>query len=206
MKTTKTTHGFSIIEVTVSTILLSVLIAASANAIARDTSAHRALTAQLGPEIRAQYALERIATELRMAGEFGEDRDEGADFDDGEDTNGNGVLDSDWNVPDGATNLDRIEFNRRVDLKDEDGNTITSGVYSRRIAYFIEDGTLVREWDVTAPDGSTETRRTIMVEKVVDMRISRTGLLVRVELDAILPTEIYAPGRRTYETRIWLRN
>ena len=123
----RTVRAFSIIEVMVSTVLLFALIAASASAIARDTSAHRALTAQLGPELRAQYALERIATELRMAGEFAEDRDEGNDLDDGEDTNGNGVLDSDWNVPDGATNLNRIEFNRRVDLQDDDGCLLKTG-------------------------------------------------------------------------------
>ena len=91
-------RGFSIVEIVLAALFLALLIGAATSAIARDHVAHRTIIGQYGPEMRAQHTLERIAAELRMAGEWAEDRDHDGALDDGEDTNENGDLDADWNL------------------------------------------------------------------------------------------------------------
>ncbi|MHC4932588.1 MAG: PilW family protein [Planctomycetota bacterium] len=200
------TRGFTLVEVVIAATIFLLLFGAAATAIVRDQRTHGVLAAHFGPEMRAQHALERIATELRMAGEWGEDRDHDGELDPGEDTNENGELDSAWDLEDGAANQDRISFNRRIDLRDAEGDLLASGIYSPRVSYRLEGTDLVREWDHTLPDGAMVTRRAVIAKGISGLRFDRSGVLVTVSLDVLLPKLIYEPGARRLRSRIWLRN
>ena len=64
----------------------------------------------------------------------------------------------------------------------------------------------MREWDASDEEGNVRTQRAIVAAGIAGLRFSRSGTLVTVSLDYDLPTDIYAPGRRTVTTRVWLRN
>jgi prepilin-type N-terminal cleavage/methylation domain-containing protein len=199
-------RGFTAVEVLIAAVLFGVLLAGVASALVSDTQASRVLLAHLGPEIRATTALDRITSDLRMAGEWGEDRNHDGVMQEGEDTNENGVLDADWSLPDLAANQPSITFNRRIDMTDETGTLVRSGIYSRPVTYRIVGTDLVREWVRTLPDGSTQTLRAVMASRVRALRFSRAGQLVTVQLDIELPPAISRTGFRTLTSRVWLRN
>lgn len=199
-------RGFTLVEMIVASAIFAMVFGAAAAAVARDQQTHRVVSAQFGPELRALSTLDRIATELRMAGEWAEDKDHDGELDPGEDANGNGVLDAAWDLPDGAVNQDHISFNRRVDLRDEEGEIVTAGVYSRRVTYRLDGTDLVREWEHDKADGEIEIRRAVIARKVGALRLTREGILVTVSLDVVLSKQAYAPGLHTLQTRVWLRN
>lgn len=199
-------RGITLVEVVIAAAIFVILLGAAAVAVARDQETYRALTTQVGREIPARHALERIATELRMAGEWAEDKDHDGELDEGEDSNDNGVLDAAWDLPDGASNQAHIHFNRRVDLRDETGALVASGIYTRAVGYRLEGTDLVREWEHGEEDGSITLRRTVIARGIGGLRFSRTGVLVTAELDLIVPERAYAPGSRTLALRVWLRN
>lgn len=198
-------RGYTLLEVVIAGTLLAILMGAAAVAVSTDTRTHRVLVAQTGAEMRAQKALDRIVAELRTAGEWGEDRDHDGVLDDGEDTNGNGVLDANWNLPDGINDANTISLNRRIDDMVA-GEIVASGIYSRRITYRLDKTSLVREWDRTGPGGKTRTLVAVMAEGVTGLRFSRKGPLVTVEVDVRVPEDVYVKGKRTYSSRVWLRN
>lgn len=199
-------RGVTLVEVVIAATIFVILLGAAAVAVARDHETYRALTTQVGREIPARHALERIATELRMAGEWAEDKDHDGELDDGEDSNENGVLDSAWDLPDGASNQDHLHFNRRIDLRDEAGALLASGVYTRAVGYRLEGSNLIRESEHGQAGGSVVLRESVIARGISGLRFSRAGVLVTVELDVIVPERTYAPGRRTLATRVWLRN
>lgn len=199
-------RGFTLVEVLIAAVLFAVLLAGVSSALVSDTQASRVLLAHLGPEMRATNALDRITSDLRMAGEWGEDRNHDGAMQDGEDTNENGILDADWSLPDLAVNQPSITFNRRIDMTDETGTLVRSGIYSRPVTYRLVGTDLVREWQRTLPDGATQTLRATMASRVRAIRFSRTGQLVTVQLDIELPLSISRTGLRTLTGRVWLRN
>jgi prepilin-type N-terminal cleavage/methylation domain-containing protein len=198
-------RGFTLVETIIAATIFAFVFGAAAVAVARDQQTHRVISAQLGPELVALNTLDRIATEMRMAGEWAEDRDHDGELDPGEDGNGNGILDAAWDVPDGAVNQDHVSFNRRIDLRNEEGETIATGVYSRRVTYRLDGTSLVREWEHEA-GGEVQTRRAVIARRIGALRFTREGLLVKISLDVLLPKQAYDPGLRTLETRVWLRN
>lgn len=199
-------RAFSLLEVTIGGAILVMVFGVAASALVRDQHTHRVLTAQLGPELTAQDALERIATELRMAGEWAEDRDHDGQLDPGEDGNGNGILDAAWDLPDGAIGQDRLSFNRRIDIRGVDGSVVACGVYSRRVTYRVQGTDLVREWECAGAGGTVEIRGAVVAHDIGALRFSRSGVVVTVAMDVLLPQDVYEPGRRTLTARVWLRN
>ena len=170
-------RGFTILEMSIAAAMLSMIFGAAAVAISGDKQTHRALVAQTGAEMRGQLALEKIAAELRLAGEWGEDRNHDGQLDEGEDTNGNGVLDANWSLVDGAKDADVLTFNTRIDDRVE-GETAVSGIYSRKITYRLEEGGLIREWARTDLDEEVEVLRSVVATGLSALRFSRKGSLV----------------------------
>jgi len=200
-------RGFTIVEMVLASTILIVLFGAAAVAMIGDQRAERVLTAQIGPEMRARDALERLATELRMAGVHGEDRNANGVMDEGEDVNVNGRLDADWNLADGTFNQAELTFNRRIDFENVEEGTSASGVYSSPVRYLLDGQSLVRIWSRTDPDtGETQEIRHVVASGIVGLRFSRTGDIVTVALDVRLPPRVYKTDKRTISTSIWLRN
>lgn len=199
-------RGFTIVELVIASTILLAVFGAAVVALLGDSRAERVITAQLGPEMRARSALERLASELRMAGLRGEDRNDNGALDDGEDVNGNGRLDADWNLEDGVQGQAQLEFNRRIDVVDEDGEA-ASGVYSSPVRYSLDGRNLVRTWNRTDPDtGDLVEVRHVLAAGISAVRFSRVGTVVTISLDVKLPPKIYKSDIRTYTTSIWLRN
>lgn len=198
-------RGVTILELAISVFVLLLLVMISSAALIRDRSTYRTLTEGLGSELRARDALERIASDLRLAGEWGEDANRNAVLDDGEDLNGNGILDAHWNLADGAESQNTVSLNRRMDER-LDGEIKASGIYSGRISYTLEGDRLIREHVAVRPDGSTHLDRAEIASRISALRFSREGRLIEVGLDLRLPAEVYAPGVRSYTATVWLRN
>jgi len=199
-------RGFTVLEVVIASGVFALLLGTVALAVAGDQETARVLVAHMGPEMRARSALERITSDVRMAGEWGEDRNHNGVLEVGEDTNGNGVLDCDWSLPDGAVNAPSLSFNRRIDEMDDEGELVASGIYSRAVTYRLRGTELMREWGRTREDGTIETIRAIVAREVIGLRFSRTGALVTVSVDVRLPSIVSTTGVRTLTTSIWLRN
>ncbi len=199
-------RGFTIVEMVLGSAIFLVMFGAAVVALIGDQRAERVLTAQIGPEMRARDALERLASELRMAGVRGEDRNDNGNLDDGEDVNGNGRLDADWSLPDGTLDQAELTFNRRIDMVNEEGDGV-SGVYSSPVRYVREGETLVRFWSRTDPDsGETREVRHVVASGISGLRFSRQGSVVTVALDLRLPPRVYKTDKRTITTSIGLRN
>ena len=197
-------RGVTLIEIAAAAMLMTMILGAAAVALSSDTKAAAVMLAPAGAELKVNAALERIATELRMAGEIGEDLDREREFDPGQDAKGNGVLDADWNLADGASNQPNLSFNRRIDLYDEDGNITATGIYSRRVTYLLQGTDFVREWEVTLPSSVVQVRRAVLARGVTGLSFSRTGQLVTVSVTVTVPAPLN--GTRTLATQIWLRN
>ena len=153
------------------------------------------------PLMRGQKVLERMGAELRMASEWGEDRDKDGELDPGEDTNGNGVLDADWSLADGVCEK-TLSFNRRIDLRDEYGTVIATGLHSRRITYRLVEDKVIRQWQVTKPGGSVATRTAVMARGIKDVQFCRQGPLIQATVEVRLSKEV----SHTFTTRTRLRN
>lgn len=200
-------RGFTIVEMVLGSAIFLAIFAAATMALIGDTRAERVLTAQIGPEMRARDALERLASELRMAGLRGEDRNDNGELDDGEDVNANGRLDADWSLEDGATDQPELTFNRRIDLENHEEGTCVSGVYSSPVRYMLDEECLVRFWTRTDPEtGETRQVRHVVASGITALRFAREGTLVTVALDLRLPPRVYKTEQRTIATTIWLRN
>jgi hypothetical protein len=194
------------VEIVIAGAIFVMVFGAATVAVARDQETHRVLAAHFGPELGALHAVDRIAAELRMAGEWGEDRDHDGELDPGEDCNGNGTLDADWDLPDASVDQEHISFNRRVDLRNAAEALDLVGVYTRRVTYRLEGTSVVREWEHEGVDGSVEVRRAVIARGARRLRFSRLGLLVTVSLEVRIQEAAYAPGARTFTVRVWLRN
>jgi type II secretory pathway component PulJ len=200
-------RGFTIVEMVLGSAIFLMLFAAATIALIGDQRAERVLTAQIGPEMRARDAVERLAAELRMAGLRGEDRNDNGELDDGEDVNVNGRLDADWSLVDGATDEPELTFNRRIDFENPEEDIKVSGVYSSPVRYFRDGESLVRIWTRTDPEsGEAQQLRHIVASGICGLRFTRRGTLVTVALDVRLPPRVYKTESRTITTSIWLRN
>ena len=132
-------RGFTLVETLISLVLFGIVLGTVASGLARDSNAQDVIMANVGPETKARALLHRISQELRSSSVWGEDLNHNASktLDVGEDLNGNGVLDADWNLPDGYTTTD-LSFNTRHDLTDSTGTVIASGVFSPKKRYYID--------------------------------------------------------------------
>ena len=199
-------RGFTLLEVLIATGIFVFIVTGATMAISQDARALRVIGGHLGPEMKARSALDRVSSELRMASVWGEDRNHNLVLDDGEDTNENGTLDSDWSLEDGGDPASYITFNRRMDAVDESGTVVGSGVYSGAVSYKLEGDRLVRVWNTQVAPGVIVTRRTTLAEGVLALRFKRSAEIVTVSIDVRLPPRIYKTDRRTLSTRVWLRN
>lgn len=199
-------RGFTMVEVLIAGGIFCLLMATVGSALLVDTQTQRVLVAQMGTEQKARTAIERITTEIRMAGVWGEDLNQNGALDPGEDLNGDGEFDADWNLEDGAVPRADLTFNRRVDEVDDLGQTVASGVYSARVTYKLAEDRLIRESIHLSPDGSRTVRSAELAKGVVGLRFSRVDRLVTVALDVRLPKGMQKADRRTLESSVWLTN
>jgi len=199
----------------------------------QDTQTHRALVSQTVPQMRLNDAMERITTDLRMAGIWGEDRNRDGEFDPEEDLNGNGVLDSDWSFPKTTTTkiepMDSISFNvRRDELDAATGEIVAAGVYTTRVAYRLVGDDLIRETTAYDEKGVEEVTRAVIASGVSELRFlyepgasgtavpteegeslpagTYDGGLVRVRISCDIPEPGGTVQRRTLTGSVWLRN
>jgi len=197
-------RGFTLIEAMVSLSVLAVLMGSVASGLVSDSRAHEAFVAHMGPEMKLRRILNRMATEVRMAGVWAEDRDHDGVLDDGEDLNGNGILDSDWNLPDGARH-NELAFNAREDVRDETGKVIATGHYTPKSRFFLEDGTLCRE-RTRMVDGNPVTARASLANGLKALEFERVGGLVVIRATVTVNLSGGRTQDHTLETRVWLRN
>ena len=198
-------RGFSLLEILIATGIFVFVVTAATMAVSQDARSLRVLGGHLGPEMKARAALDRVSAELRMASVWGEDRNHNLSLDDGEDTNDNGSMDSDWSLEEGADPVSFITFNRRMDAVDESGNIVGSGIFSDAVTYRLEGDRLIRLWNVRVGE-NVVTKRTTLAHGVMDLRFNRTAEIVTISIDVRLPPRIYQTDRRTLSTRVWLRN
>ena len=199
-------RGFTMVEVLIAGGIFCLLMATVGSALLLDTQTQRVLLAQMGSEQKARTAIERITTEIRMAGVWGEDLNQNGALDAGEDLNGDGEFDADWNLEDGGATRSDLSFNCRVDDVDDLGQTVASGIYSARVTYRLAEDRLVRESVHVNPDGTRAVRRAELAAGVIGLRFSRVDRLVTVSLDVRLPKGAHKSDRRTLESSVWLTN
>jgi len=197
-------RGFTIIEAAVSLAMLAILMGSVASSMVRDSSTHRALVAHMGPEMKVRRVLHRVATEIRMAGVWGEDRDHDGELDEGEDLNLNEQLDSDWNLADGTERAD-LAFNARQDLRDEEGTLLATGVYAPKTRFYLENGTLFRE-RTRIVEGKPEVVRAVLATRIEKLRFAREGGLVVIGATVRVTLGGGQTQVHRLETRVWLRN
>lgn len=200
-------RGFTLIEASISILIFALLLGTVSISLVRDTNAQEIINAHVGPEMKVRGVLHRIGVDLRMAGVWGEDLNHNASgvLEPGEDLNLNGVLDADWNLADGASTSD-ISFNTREDLRYNAGNVISTGVYSAKKRYYLENGTVFREV-TTYPGGTATVKRARLADNVKNLTFSRAGGLVRVRAVVDVRTARGGDAKDSIlETRVWLRN
>jgi prepilin-type N-terminal cleavage/methylation domain-containing protein len=200
-------RGFTVLEVSIAAGIFAVLLGAAVSAFSGDGRVERELTKSVGPEMRARHALDRIVSDLRMASILGEDLNGNGNLDDNEDLNDNGLLDSNWNLIDGAVDAPRLQFNRRIDLRDTDGEMVAVGVFSRIVAFYVEGDRLIRYWEATDFDnGKTVRNRTVLAAPIAGVRFSRTGGVIRVSIDYLVKSAGGKTTRGTVTSSVALRN
>lgn len=121
--------------------------------------------------------LRRMLEDLRTASRTGEDTNNNSVMDDGEDENGNGRLEADWNVT-----LDNLTFNR----------LLPDGTFSLPITYKLNGEDLVREAMVNVGGAKASA---VIVRRVTMFKVEEVGLKMRITL------EIRKPGAGGSETR-----
>jgi hypothetical protein len=114
--------------------------------------------------------LRRITEELRSATRFGEDRNKNKALDSEEDTNGNGRLESDWQVTSTS-----VTFNRYM----------PSNVFSLPITYRLTGTNLER---VVMQDPSGKTAVTVIARSVSAFEVSDAGGRISILLKITKPT------------------
>ncbi|MHC4937443.1 MAG: PulJ/GspJ family protein [Planctomycetota bacterium] len=199
-------RGAILVEVVISIVIFAALMGTVGAAIVTDTNAHAAVVRQAGPELAASRVLDRITTELRMAGAWGEDLDRDGVLDAGEDLNENGLLESDWSLGDG-TSADALTFNHRTDYVDPVSNLTYIGTYAPPTRYRLANGDIIRErFGVDESGEPYLAQRTVLASGVQSLTFTRTGSLVRVRLRIGIPQKGGGIRTRTLETQTWLRN
>ena len=200
-------RGFTILEISFAAVLFAATFGAATRAMIADRSTEKVLVAQLGPESDARRALAQLTAELRMAGLYGEDTNRNGVLDSGEDVNDNGLLDSDWNLVDGAKDQPSLTFNRRIEIRYTKEDLAPSTVYSRKVAYLVKDGRLMRVAEQTDfATGETGHREHVVARNVHAVRFSREKNVVTVSMDVVYPPNLFKHSKRTLTERIWLRN
>ena len=202
--TKHTQRGFTVLEMVIATSIFLVLLGTAVVAISVDTRAGRVLVAQVSPEIAARTAMERMTTELRMAGIRGEDRNGDGVLQDSEDLNENGEMDSDWNLEDGKSQ-DTLTFNRRIEVQYTKDDEVFQSEYSRAVTFKLDDERLVREATETI-NGVTRTTTVVLARPVTRLAFSRDSAVIKVELDVRLPKDVYKADTRTLIMNVRLRN
>lgn len=200
-------RGFSLLEVALAGAVFVVLFGAAARTMVQDKTATRVVTAQAGPEMRARHALERMASEIRMAAMRCEDRNNNGTLDPDEDVNGNDVLDQDWSLSDGTQDQATLGFNRRVAVLGAEDETVPGTGYTTSIVYSIEGSRLVRTaMQIDEGTGDFVPERAVMADGVSGLRFARDGNVVTIAIDVSLPAGAYRHPHRTISERVLLRN
>ena len=197
-------RGFTLVELAAAIGFFIVLLGGIASALATDTRTARALVVNVSAETSARRAVERLVSELRMADVKGEDLNEDGVLDTDEDTNLNGVLDADWSLADGATNAAAVSFNLTTDEWHSDGTLSASGIMTSRVTWRILNGRLVREQQPI--DASRAVQRSIILDRVSAVRISRSGPIVTVSLDVPVPSDVSRYATKTVTAQVRLLN
>ncbi|MFQ5504283.1 MAG: type II secretion system protein J [Planctomycetota bacterium] len=157
--------GFSLVELTIGMALLSTILYLVNSTLVGGQSAAKTTEVEMSLTDTMRITLRRISEELRSSAEHGEDIDGDHVLDPGEDTNGNGNLEDDWQIT-----ASSITFNRRL----------PDGTIALPVTYRLQGNTLER---LTVIDITEGPQITPIATGVADFRVQRVGNRIDVTLD-----------------------
>jgi len=160
-------RGFTFIEVAIAAAIMTVVAGVGMSLMMTGTRVYAQGSKRTNASTRATAIMDRILSELRMASIVAEDLNRNDDPDDlvREDTNGNGRVEDDWSLADGAT-ASEITFNAVRGLK----------IYSEPIRFFFDGERVYREFGATSPD------KAVLARDVTALTFTRRGRLVLIHL------------------------
>jgi hypothetical protein len=179
--------GISAVEIAVGATLGGSMLFAAGMMTKSAGDASNAAFHRNGLMMRSNRVMDRLCSELQMAGFHGEDENRDGLLEPGEDSNLNGVLDSAWSLPDGAT-ANFVTFNR-----------VENRYYwSSPITYTVRDNTLFR-----TEEGEDEK---LICRDVSSFSVQRQGdeVIVRLTLQDMDRTK--RQWSETIERRVYVRN
>jgi len=159
-------RGFTLIEVAMAAAIMTVVAGVGMSLMMTGTRVYASGSKRTNASTRATAIMARILSELRMGSIHAEDLNRNDDPDDlVEDTNGNGRIEDDWSLANGAT-ASEITFNAVRGLK----------IYSDPIRFFFDGDRVYREFGVTSPD------KAVLARDVKALTFTRRGKLVLIHL------------------------
>ena len=160
-------RGFTFLEVTLAAAIMTVIAGVGLSMMMTGGKLYAAGSSKMSASTRANGVMERILAELRLASIQAEDvnfNNDPGDLD-SEDFNGNGRIEDDWSLADGAT-AQEITFNA----------VRGSGTYSKPIRFFFDGKRVMREFGADTPDRAT------MARDVKALTFTRRGRRVTVHI------------------------
>lgn len=156
-------RGFTLVEVSVASFLLLVVIGATLSALSSGRKASKRTLSSINVEEQAHALLNKIADEVRWASKIGEDTNGNDALDPGEDLNSNGRLEDDWLLLPNS-----IRFNAR-----------RMNGFQLPTTYALQGSTLLRI-NMTNPAG---TMRSVAVAKNVSkFQVSEADGMIKFEV------------------------
>ncbi len=172
--------GVTLVEVSIYAVLISILLVAAMGIVFVSHESRDQASRIMDADVAVRAVLRRMHDELIGAGKNGEDVNGNGLLDSGEDVNGNGKLEADW-----AVSASKITFNR----------ILPDGTWSGPITYEFVNGSLIR----TARDALTGTESKVnLAHGVTEFTVSESQGEVLVTLGI---EKWDSPGRTFSETR-----
>jgi type II secretory pathway component PulJ len=186
--TTRTREsGLSLVEVTIAVALTTIVMVAAVMTLRTGNQSSKDLLSDIDAERTIRKVLQQFSTEVRFASRQGEDTNSNNIFDTGEDTNGNGRLEDDWNLT-----LSSLTFNvRRSD-----------GGFSLPIQFTLVGDELRR----IVQDASGQTSVTVIARNVTRFRVKDSGGGISAELRLQAVSKTGAVLTRTRSITVQPRN
>jgi len=178
----KRNRAFTLVEIIVASAILTVIAGTGLALVMTGQKSYVSSSNQMQASTRAGAVMERMLSELRMASIRGEDLDEDDDVADltGEDLNGNGRIDDDWNLDSGDT-ASTISFNK----------VERAGLYSDIVTFAFANGELTRT------SGSTSPVTSILATDVTAVTFTRQG--PRIIINVVVESGVVAASAEDYD-------
>jgi len=184
---TRRSRGVSAVELTFAVTIGGVVLFAAGVMTKSAGDASNAAFHRNGLLMRSNRVMDRLMSEIQMSGFTAEDENGNGALDAGEDSNLNGVLDSAWSLPNGAS-ASFITFNR-----------VENRYYwSAPVTYRVQANTLFRTML-----GETEK---LICRDVQDFTVTRAGDKVTVRLTLQDADQRKRAWSEVIERRVYVRN